>query len=96
MAGNFQRFFGRWDDMPVDSHELIALVAPRPVFINAPVGDTNFKWRSVDEIEGAATQVYQLYGAQEKLRVEHPGGGHDFPAAMREEAYRMIEVSLRE
>ena len=41
MAGNFLKYAGplTWDDMPVDSHELVALCAPRPVFISG--GSTN-------------------------------------------------------
>jgi hypothetical protein len=34
MAGNYMKYAGHWDDMPVDSHELIALAAPRPVFFS--------------------------------------------------------------
>ena len=41
MAGNFLKYAGplHWNDMPVDSHELVALCAPRPVFSAA--GATN-------------------------------------------------------
>jgi hypothetical protein len=38
MAGNFLKYAGHWNDMPVDSHELIALCAPRPVFVSAGKG----------------------------------------------------------
>jgi hypothetical protein len=41
MAGNFIKYAGplTWNDLPVDSHELVTLCAPRPVFIGA--GATN-------------------------------------------------------
>ena len=37
MAGNFLKYAGplTWDDLPVDSHELVAMCAPRPVFLSA-------------------------------------------------------------
>jgi (4-O-methyl)-D-glucuronate---lignin esterase len=38
MAGNFLKYAGRWDTLPVDSHELVALCAPRPVFLSAGKG----------------------------------------------------------
>jgi hypothetical protein len=34
MAGNYIKYAGKWDTMPVDSHELVALMAPRPVFFS--------------------------------------------------------------
>jgi len=38
MAGNYVKYTGRWDTLPVDSHELIALCAPRPVFLSGGNG----------------------------------------------------------
>jgi len=38
MAGNYLEYAGRWDRLPVDSHELIAMVAPRPVFLSTGNG----------------------------------------------------------
>ena len=35
MGGNYIKYAGKWDAMPVDSHEFIALMAPRPVFFSA-------------------------------------------------------------
>ncbi|ODS52566.1 MAG: hypothetical protein ABS36_16065 [Acidobacteria bacterium SCN 69-37] len=34
MGGNYLKYAGRWDALPVDSHELVAMMAPRPVFFS--------------------------------------------------------------
>ena len=86
----------RLADIPFDFHELIGALAPRTVFISAPLGDTNFKWRSVAGIVAAARPVFRLYGASQDLIVEHPDCGHDFPPAVRERAYRVLAERLGE
>lgn len=62
MAGNFLKYAGHWDRLPVDQHELIALIAPRPVFITG--GTTDFWSDPVGEFEAcvAAGPVYRLLG----------------------------------
>ena len=82
-------------EIPFDFHEIIGALAPRPVFVNAPIGDSNFKWKSVDAIIAAARPIYKVYGAEGNLRVEHPDCAHDFPNEMREEACRFIEANLK-
>jgi hypothetical protein len=62
--------------------------------VNAPVGDTNFKWRSVDRVTAAAAQVYRLYGVPGLIRVVHPDAGHDFPPEVLEEALVWMETNL--
>jgi dienelactone hydrolase len=85
---------GKLADIPFDFHELIGALAPRHVFIVAPKADSNFKADSVDRIAKAAREVFKLYGKSENLRVEHPDGGHDFPQAMRDEAYKLFDEVL--
>jgi hypothetical protein len=64
-AGNFQKWPGRWTEMPVDAHMLIALSAPRPVFIT---GGTADQWADpVGEFlaQVAAGPVYRLLGKKD-------------------------------
>ncbi|HTO04784.1 MAG TPA: acetylxylan esterase, partial [Opitutus sp.] len=61
-AGNFQKYAGHWDQMPVDAHLLIALSAPRPVFIT---GGTQDQWADPKGqflAQVAAGPVYRLLG----------------------------------
>jgi hypothetical protein len=88
-------YAGRIEEIPFDFHELIGALAPRVCLIIAPLGDTNFKWRSVDGIADAARSVYQLHGVPQNLQVAHPDCGHLFPQEMRERAYRLLEENLR-
>ncbi|QEG41661.1 alpha/beta hydrolase family protein [Roseimaritima ulvae] len=85
---------GRLQDIPFDFPQLLAALAPRPVFVNAPLGDSNFQWQSVDKCAAAAEPIYALLGAAGKLRVEHPDCDHNFPEDMREAAYQTIDAAL--
>lgn len=88
-------YAGRLEEIPFDFHEMIGALALRPVFINAPLKDSNFKWQSVDRVAAAASQVYRLYGVPKNLRVEHPNCEHDFPDEMREIAYALFDKHLK-
>lgn len=67
MAGNFLKYAGplNWDDLPVDAHELIALCAPRPVFIGVGSQQVEGGWvdaRGMFMAAAAAEPVYKLLG----------------------------------
>lgn len=83
------------DNYPFDFHEIIGALAPRAVLVNAPLGDTNFKWRSVDAVAASAREVFRLYDAEKSLQVEHPNCGHLFPAEMRNQAYKLLDEELK-
>lgn len=82
------------DQLPFDFSEIVATLAPRPCLIVAPLGDSNFRWQSVDRIAADARGVYSLFGAASKLKIEHPDCDHDFPQAMRQMGYRWIDAVL--
>ena len=64
-APSFAKWAGRWNEMPVDAHMLIALSAPRPVFVTGGTGD---QWADpVGEFlaQVAAGPVYRLLGRKD-------------------------------
>ncbi len=89
-----KEYLGRPADVPFDFHELVGALAPRGLFVNAPLGDSNFKWRSVDAIAEAAKSVYRLHAAEDRLVIRHPDSQHRFPSELRQEAYAFIEQHL--
>ena len=71
-AGNFQKYAGHWNEMPVDTHMLIALNAPHAVFIT---GGTQDQWadpRGEFLAEVAAGPVYRLLGKKDLGTIEFP------------------------
>jgi hypothetical protein len=62
-AGNLQRWVGKWSELPVDQHMLIALVAPRAVYVNGGVGDQWSDPKGEFLAMVAAGPVYKLLGA---------------------------------
>ena len=76
MAGNFLKYAGplNWNDLPVDSHELVALCAPRPVFISAGAtqGDGWVDAKGMFEAAAGAGPVYKLLGRKDMGTTEFP------------------------
>ncbi len=86
---------GKLEEIPFDFHELLGALAPRTFFVNAPLHDSNFQWKSVDECADAARPIYELLGGKDNLTIKHPDCDHNFPDELREEAYHTIDSVLR-
>lgn len=76
MAGNFLKYAGplNWNDMPVDSHELVAMCAPRPVFLSAGAtdGDGWVDAKGTFLAGVGAGPVYKLLGKRDLGTTEFP------------------------
>ena len=76
MAGNFLKYAGPLTpgNMPVDAHELIALCAPRPVFISggATKGDGWADAKGMFLAAAGAGPVYRLLGKRDMGTTEFP------------------------
>lgn len=86
---------GKLETIPYDFPELLGTLAPRPFFVNAPLHDSNFRWKSVDVCAKAARPVYRLLGDEKDLVIRHPDSDHNFPDEMRRQAYETIDSVLR-
>lgn len=74
-----------------DFNDIIATIAPRPVFTNAPLMDANFDVKGVKSAIKALKPVYDFLGFSDHLQVRYPDAGHDFPDSIRKEAYQFID-----
>lgn len=96
--GYMPRIAERYDydpaKMPFDFTEILGVIAPRRVFISAPLHDANFEVSGVYDCIIAAAPVYALYDASDMLQAVHPDCEHDFPPETREQAYRFIDATF--
>lgn len=83
------------DKMPFDFHEVLAAIAPRGLFVNAPLHDANFDNAGVRKVIAAVEPVYALQNAQAQLVTCYPDCEHDFPDAIRTEVYEWLERQLK-
>jgi hypothetical protein len=60
----FATYAGREDEIPVDQHQLLALISPRPVLIGSGDRDAWSDPAGAFRAMQAASPVYELYGAQ--------------------------------
>jgi hypothetical protein len=84
-AGNFQKYTGRWDEMPHEGHLLLALNAPRPVMVTAADGDPWSDPRGQFLALVAAGPVWRLLGRADLGTAEMPPP--DMPVATGSLAY---------
>ena len=84
------------DRMPFDFAEVLAAIAPRAVFVNAPLHDDNFDVTGVKDCLAAARPIFDLLGKPDNLRAVFPDYAHDFLEVERQQAYAFLDEYLLE
>jgi len=78
--------------MPFDFPDVLAALAPRPVFINAPLRDANFEVSGVKDCVEFAAQIYaKIFNAADRLVAVYPDAAHEFPTDIRQQAYEFLD-----
>ena len=84
-------------EVPFDLHQLLALIAPRPLLLSTSDEDFVFPnggWsarRALARVE----PVYQLLGAADRIGSYFFNGGHSFPADASTKAYDWLDRQLK-
>lgn len=84
-------------DVPFEMHEMLALIAPRPLLLSTSDEDFVFPnggW-STRRAFVRIKPVYDLFGAGENLSSYFFSGGHHFPPRAADNAYAWLEEQLR-
>ena len=84
------------DKIPFEFQEVLAAIAPRSIFINAPMGDGNFDNPGVRKVVAEAFRAFEVYGkVAGEITTRYPECGHDFPDDVRDAAYQWLEQHLK-
>lgn len=69
---NYKKYNNNEKNLPIDQHMLIALIAPRPVYITSASEDLWSDPLGMFLAEKEVEKVYQLYGLKSNLPSQHP------------------------
>jgi hypothetical protein len=81
--------------MPFDFPEVLAAILPRPIFVNAPVHDSNFAVAGVRKCQASLQPLLGILGEEVSVEFVYPDAEHDFPDAIRQQAYQWLEERFR-
>lgn len=85
-----ERYHNSPVEVPWDFMDILGAIAPRALFINAPLHDDNFEVSGVDDSVRPVEKRFR----RNDLVVLHPDCAHDFPPEVREQAYRFLDRHL--
>ena len=88
-------FIGEEVRIPVDYNQIIATIAPRPLYIIAPIRDREADAHQVKQAVEEASEVYQDMKAGRELRFEQPNDVNRFSSEMQEQVIDWLKEQLQ-
>ena len=85
-------FVGQESRIPYDYHEVLALIAPRPVLVFAPQIDYQATLPDVKNCVAEAAKVYELFGAKNKLQFYELEDYNRFSPESQQAVYERLKV----
>jgi cephalosporin-C deacetylase-like acetyl esterase len=83
-------FVGDESRVPIDFHEILALIAPRPLFVLAPLLDQDWAFEDVEACFELALTVYRLLGAEECIEFHAPLDFNRYPPTYQTKVNRWL------
>jgi pimeloyl-ACP methyl ester carboxylesterase len=84
-------FVGNEDRIPVDFHDVLASIAPRPLLVIAPVYDKNAHLEDIELAVNQSEKIYSLFGNPENIEIFSPDDYDRFSPEMRERMYEWLK-----
>jgi hypothetical protein len=88
-------FVGHEAQIPYDFHELLGLIAPRPMLVVQPQLDRDATPADVESAVNEAKKVYALYSASDKLRFHQPWDYSRLPNQLQDQVIDWMKSTLR-
>jgi dienelactone hydrolase len=87
-------FTGHESKLPYDYNELIAAIAPRPVYVLAPQLDRDANPADIRAAVEQAKKIYSLYRAADKLMLDEPWDYNRLPEAAQDRAIQWMSATM--
>ncbi len=88
-------FIGNESRLPYDYNELIAAIAPRPVYVCQPQLDRDANPGEVHTAVNQAKKVFSLYNASDKLVLDEPWDYNRLPEATQDRIIKWMSENMR-
>jgi len=87
-------FVGSESHIPYDYHEVLSLIAPRPIWIISPQIDTENTFTDVQACVAEVRKVYKLLGAEDRLQTYFPDDYNRYsPELQAEVNARLVKMN---